>query len=342
VRIILPKLYSKDITVIAYNVRNVNHAFPLEINGIKASGKPRSSRNGPVLEFCEPVATTYAKPTERVLFNEKRNCNPFFHCMEGLWIIGGYRDVEFLDYFNSQMKQYSDDGDTFYGAYGHRLRHSQPFDQLEKAIELLKKNPDDRRVVTTMWDSVLDLGKTMLDHPCNTHIYWKVRDGELYMTVCCRSNDLLYGKLGANVVHFSMLQEYVAARCGYKVGPYTQVSDSLHVYTNLEVWGKVKDTSYVPLDYYESDYAELAVTPYPLMENCDHNDWKKDLESFMLDPQDEHIYKTAFFQDVAQPMAMVWWQHKRARNGLIYVDSIRATDWRAACKAWLIPKENDK
>jgi len=328
--------------MIAFNVRNVNQAFPLEINSIKTIGKPRNSRNGPVIEFSEPVATTYARPTERVLFNEARNCNPFFHCMEGLWIIGGYRDVEFLDYFNSQMKQYSDDGDTFWGAYGYRLRNNAGFDQLELAISLLKKNPEDRRIVTTMWDPILDLGGSKKDHPCNTHIYWKVRDGELYMTVCCRSNDLLYGKLGANVVHFSMLQEYVAARTGYKVGPYTQMSDSLHVYTSLDVWDRVKDTSYVPLDYYESDYAELAVKPYPMMQDCDHGDWQKDLEAFMLDPQDERIYRTPFFQDVAQPIAMIWWQHKRARNGLIYADSIRATDWRAACRAWLIPKENDE
>ena len=327
--------------MLAFNVRNVNHAFPLEINNIKARGKERSSRNGPVLEFSEPVATTYQNPMERVLFNEARDCNHFFHFVEGLWIIGGYRDVEFLDYFNSQMKQYSDDGVMFYGAYGHRLKEAFGFDQLEKAIELLKKNPEDRRVVTNMWSAKMDLGQNMKDHPCNTHIYWKVRDGELYMTVCCRSNDLIYGKLGANVVHFSMLHEYMASRMGYKVGPYTQMSDSLHVYTSLDVWDKVKETSYVPMDYYESEYVELAVKPYPMMHNCDHKDWQKDLENFILDPQDERIYKTKFFQDVAQPLAMVWWQHKRARNGLIYVDSIRATDWRAACKAWLTGKEND-
>jgi thymidylate synthase len=322
-----------------FNVTNVNQAFPLEINAIKAKGMPRNSRNGPVLEFPEPVATTYRRPTERVLFDKNRMCNPFFHHMEGLWIIGGYRDVEFLDYFNSQMKQYSDDGVTFWGAYGHRLRHALGFDQLEKAITLLKLNPEDRRVVTTMWSPDLDLGQSKLDHPCNTHIYWKVRDGKLLMTVCCRSNDMLYGKLGANVVHFSMLQEYVAGRTEYEIGPYTQVSDSLHVYTKLPVWKNVENTSYVPTDYYDSEYAELLVQPYPMFKDCTVRDWEHDLQEFMVDPQDDKQYRTLYFQDVVQPISLIWWEHKRTRNGLKYIDSIKASDWRTACKIWLKEKE---
>jgi thymidylate synthase len=324
--------------MLSFNVTNVNQAFPLEINAIRKDGIVRNSRNGPVIEFNEPVATTYSKPMERVLFNKDRMCNPFFHSMEGLWIIGGYRDVEFLDYFNSQMKQYSDDGDTFWGAYGWRLRHHKE-DQIEYAIKLLRANPNDRRVVTTMWDADLDLGGKKLDHPCNTHIYWKVRDNKLFMTVCCRSNDLLYGKLGANVVHFSMLQEYVAGRCGYEVGPYTQVSDSLHVYTEIPVWDKVKNTSYLPLDYYDTEYADLQTKPYPMFSGCSPEDWEKDLQDFMLDPQDERLYRTPYFQDVVQPISLVWWQHKRNRDGLKHINDIKATDWREACRIWLAEKE---
>ena len=33
---------------------------------------------------------------------------------------------------------------------------------------------------------------------------------KLCMTVCNRSNDMLWGAYGANVVHMSMLQEFVA------------------------------------------------------------------------------------------------------------------------------------
>lgn len=326
--------------MITFNVDNVNHAFPLGVNEIKHSGIELDSRAGRVLEFPEPVATTYRMPTQRVLFDIKRLCNPFFHFVEGLWIISGSRDVEFLDYFNSQMKQYSDDGETFYGAYGWRLRHTHGLDQIEKAVHLLRANHNDRRVVVSMWDAKHDLGHNMKDHPCNTHIYFKVRGHKLNMTVLCRSNDMLWGAYGANVVHMSMLQEYMAGRVGVEVGLYTQVSDSMHVYTDLPIWEAVKDTSYVPEDYYQSDLPEFLVKPYPMFKDCNEKSWQRDLELFMLDPCDCVEYKTPFFRDVAQPIALVWHKHKTEKNGLKHINDIKASDWRFACKRWLEVKES--
>ena len=326
--------------MIAYTVNNVNELFPRIVNDIKLEGVERQSRAGRVIEFPDPVAITYKQPDQRVLFDLKRLCNPFFHFFEGLWMIAGARDVESLDYFNTQMKQYSDDGETFYGAYGYRWRHTFGFDQLEKAIHLLRANHDDRRVVMSMWDPQHDLGHNRKDHPCNTHIYFKVREEKLHMTVCNRSNDALYGLMGANAVHMTMLQEYVAGRVGVKLGKYHSISDSCHVYLDVPVWENVKDTSYVPEDYYSAELPELVVKPYPMMKDCNEKSWNLDLELFMLDPCDSVEYKTPFFRDVAQPIALVWNKHKNSKSGLRYVDSIKASDWRFACKRWLEVKES--
>jgi hypothetical protein len=76
-----------------------------------------------------------------------------------------------------------------------------------------------------------------------------------------------------------------------------------------------------------------------MFKDCFLDEWHRDLEDFMLDPQDDKIYRTPFFQDVAQPISLVWWEHKKNRNGLRYVDSIKATDWRRACAMWLKEKE---
>ena len=46
----------------------------------------------------------------------------------------------------------------------------------------------------------------------------KIKNGRLQMTVHCRSNDIIWGTYGANAVHFSILQEYVAARIGVDLG----------------------------------------------------------------------------------------------------------------------------
>lgn len=52
----------------------------------------------------------------------------------------------------------------------------------------------------------------------------------LNMTVTNRSNDLIWGMLGANYVHFTFLQEYMAARLGAQVGVYNHFTNNLHVY----------------------------------------------------------------------------------------------------------------
>jgi thymidylate synthase len=325
--------------MISYTIDNVNQLFPLIVSDIQKHGTRRNSRAGKVLEFNEPVAITYRHPTQRVLFDLNRLCNPVFHFMEGLWMISGARDVEFLDYFNKLMAQYSDDGHVFYGAYGYRWRTLFGFDQIEKAVHLLRANHDDRRVVMAMWDPSHDMGHNQKDHPCNTHVYFKIRDHKLQMTVCNRSNDVLYGLTGANAVHMTMIHEYMAGRVGVEVGMYHSISDSCHVYTEVPVWEAVKDTTYDVEDYYSTEHSDLLTKPYPMFKDCHEKSWAADLELFMLDPVDLVEYKTPFFRDVAQPIALVWEAHKRNRNGLKYVDSIKATDWKFACRRWLEIKE---
>lgn len=318
----------------SYSVRNVNHYFPLMVNDIRGLGVPRKSRVGDVLEFLEPVTVTYSNPTERVLFNKSRMKNHFFEFMEGLWIISGANDVAFLHQFNKQMAQYSDDGKTFFGAYGFRLRSWFGADQIKTAIEKLRADPTDRRVVLVMWDAIQDLPGGKKDHPCNTHIYLKIRDDELHMTICCRSNDALYGQTGTNVVHFSMLQEYLAGRIGVKIGPMHTLSDSLHVYVDVPVWAAVKNsTPYVPDD----PYSRGIITPFLM--HSDADGWDDDLKKFMLDPFGDTSYRTEFFSSVAAPIAIAWIAHKNERNGLACVNSIAATDWRLACQNWLTVTE---
>jgi thymidylate synthase len=107
---------------------------------------------------------------------------------------------------------------SLWGAYGFRWKKYWNKDQIKIVIGMLKENPYDRRAVLQMWDPHEDLARKGKDVPCNTHIYFKIREGKLCMTVCNRSNDMLWGAYGANVVHMSMLQEYVAHCLGPTYG----------------------------------------------------------------------------------------------------------------------------
>src|SRR5580765_2443338 len=229
-------------------VRNVHRALPEGIAHLLKYGVERDSRNGPVLVAPWPVTTHYTSPRERVIFWPERDANPFFHLMECLWVLAGRNDVAFLDQYVKHMKSYSDDGNTYHGAYGYRwlnhfvedggIKGVDNIDQLSIIIERLKKDPNDRRCVLTMWDPVTDLGKEGLDFPCNTQIFFSISGGvissaHLSMTVCQRSGDLLWGVFGSNAVHFSFLLEYVAAGIGCKVGEYWQVTNNFHAYRNV-------------------------------------------------------------------------------------------------------------
>src|SRR5262249_11634251 len=146
---------------------------------------------GTVLVIDEPVTITYTHPRERVLFNTVRDANPFFHLYEALWMLAGRNDVAPLSYYNSRMKEFSDDGKTLNGAYGYRWRNARgreygsgltivmvddptlptgkrpvcadlsvgSCDQLDTLVNHLRADPTSRRAVLQMWNVEDDLLK---------------------------------------------------------------------------------------------------------------------------------------------------------------------------------------
>lgn len=234
--------------MLVIQARNAHAALPEACHKLLYDKVERNSRNGRVWQFRTPVTIWYKCPRERVLFHAARDANPFFHFFECLWMVAGMNDVATLARYTKGIAQFSDDGETFNGAYGHRWRnwhspaqpHPRPAeyqdliygpDQLLRIVANLKENPEDRQQVLVMYDARHDPFIKTKDVPCNTHIYFQRNlTGHLDMTVSNRSNDLIWGALGANVVHFSFLQEVMAALIGCSVGGYWQVSSNMHVY----------------------------------------------------------------------------------------------------------------
>lgn len=314
--------------------RNVNTVFPIGIMYLNKQGELRDSRNGPTLEIMEPTIVTYQRPDERVLFSPERDANPFFHLFESLWMLAGRADVAFLDEYNKGMAQYSDDGISFNAPYGYRLRHAFGYDQLDTIIRKLRANPDDRRMVLQIHDpSDYSERNDSKDHACNLSIVPRVRHGKLDWTVFNRSNDYVFGMTGANVVHMSIIHEYVARMAGYELGSYSQISNCLHAYTENPVWKRVQNLP-LPVD---DPYRSGEVKPFPLITNKER--WHEYLKYFMDRPWSDRTYKDAFFEHVAKPMAIAHRMHKEDKTGLFHVDKIMASDWRKACTEWLQRRE---
>lgn len=329
------------------NAVNVNDALCRGVSLMRHEGEKLSSRAGDTLEIPSPVATCYLNPQEKVLINKTRDANPFFHLMESLWILAGRDDVKFLTEFNKQMINYSDDGEVFNAPYGYRLRtrfldhQGCDADQLTSVIRILKEDPTSRQAVCQIWDTS-DLERKTKDKACNMSIVFRIRDNKLCMTVYNRSNDMIWGAYGANVVQFSMIQEYVAAHIDIPVGVYTQVSNSYHVYTTGlggDIWNRLIECD----EEYINPYC--SIEDMVLMRSDDIQNIEYDLKLFFntydkfgLDELYKmDAWKSAYFRRLIKPVLFVFANHKK--NGpnfaLGYSHLIQADDWRKACQDWL-------
>lgn len=316
----------------------------------------RESRNGPVIKFKGVTTVTYLNPTQRVLLNKARDANPFFHLYESLWMLNGQNDVASLDYFNSNMKNYSDDGVTFWGAYGYRWRKYFGYDQIEWIVEELRANPDSRRCVLQMWDggrtnedaTHMDTSKPDepeaiegtgdlyvathggKDVPCNISVVFEVEEGKLNMTVFNRSNDLVWGMFGANLCHFSILQEYVANLLDVHVGIYNQCSSNLHIYKERWTPHKWAESQ----DFYPWDYVPVG----PIVSNKDT--FNAELQRICESPVEKGrvYFSNVFLRNVCKPMFMAFERYKEKdfNNALLIVNNhVGDQAWAQAARWWL-------
>jgi hypothetical protein len=325
-------------------VRNVNHALPAALLLLAEKGLPVAPRGKRTLELPTVMLTTYAKPREMVLADPLRDANPYFHFFEALWVLAGREDVGFLKFFLPRITEFSDDGIRFHAPYGHRLRHAFGFDQIEAAIAKLQVDPDSRQVVMSIWSPQLDMQATSRDLPCNDLVMLKIRNGALRMTVCNRSNDVIWGAYGANVVQFSTLLIYMAARIGVEVGSYTQISDSFHVYEDNPFWCAWNEaerprTVYDPYagEWQGASMRPVWMDPIDLQGGTFDNDLHRLFGAWDDKMLHEVRFATPSFQDVVQPMlrAFIAWRAGDPRQAMLHNAEVAAFDWRDAAYAWM-------
>jgi len=338
--------------------RNVNEAYVKGLEHLLTHGDKQQTRAGECWVAPTPVTTVYYRPWERILWNADRNANPFFHLAESLWMLGGHNDATWLDQFVGDFsKRFAEEGGLQHGAYGYRWRchfdvegGGRPAlpDQLETIVALIKANPLDRRIVLTMWDPVADLAMDKRDIPCNTHVYFRVREERLNhytvgqalpdssvvinrfldMTVCCRSNDIVWGAYGANAVHFSVLHEYVAARVGVSMGLYYQISNNYHGYVNTI---PAQEAPWIDL-YEDENVVPARIVTAPKEIDVDlitfFDTWKFDWGGTLQ-------FANEFLGNTARPLLKLY-----ARRNEITDEELAEwpgkTDWDYACKYWLM------
>jgi hypothetical protein len=321
--------------------KNVNHALGDGFQWLKVAGVDEESRAGPVRVAQGPVITEYLYPTQRVLFNAKRDANPVFHLLESIWMLAGGSNSSFLLPYNARMAEYSEPDGKIHGAYGYRWRQAFALDQITEIVGELRRNPDSRQCVMQMWSAELDLAISKKDRPCNTHIYFDCRRNAfghrvLGMTVCCRSNDALWGAYGANAVHFSILQELMAAAIGVGVGTYRQVSNNFHAYKEVPCAKDFLENPPVIDEYWR--YPRFTVPLLAVGEN--YLDFLTDCEDMALG-KFSIPWKTNFFRTVVSPLKTTYDARKAgSRVWKETMNDIVECDWKLAFTEWTERREH--
>lgn len=183
-----------------------------------------------------PSVTRELHPATVVIRNPRRRLvtgrviNVTFALAEVLWILEGRQDVAMLEFYNSNIKNFSDDGTTFNAAYGHRMRVKFGVDQVEGVIRTLELDPNSRQATIVISDPLRDgQNNTTKDRACNVLAHLMIRNGKLDWMQIIRSNDAVWGT-PYNWMQWTHIQEYIASSLHIEPGTYYHVVDSLHIY----------------------------------------------------------------------------------------------------------------
>ena len=138
-----------------------------------------------------------------VLTIKKRDLGYRFLAGEAYWILTGDNRVDTIKPYSRSITNFSDDGETFFGAYGPKIEN-----QLDYVVDCLCKDLYSRQAVINIWRENPPKSK---DIPCTTTVQFLMREDKLHCILTMRSSDVWLG-WPYDVFNFSMLSWLVLQR----------------------------------------------------------------------------------------------------------------------------------
>jgi thymidylate synthase len=154
---------------------------------------------------------------------------------ELLWFLKGDTNVKYLrDNGVTIWDEWADSNGDLGPVYGAQWR-SWPtgggghIDQIAGVVEMIKRNPDSRRLIVTAWNPA-DVEKMALP-PCHCLFQFYVADGRLSCQLYQRSADVFLG-VPFNIASYALLTMMVAQVTGLKPGEFIHTLGDAHLYSN--------------------------------------------------------------------------------------------------------------
>jgi thymidylate synthase len=168
-----------------------------------------------------------------LLTTKKLHTKSIIH--ELLWFLKGETNIKYLkDNGVSIWDEWADENGNLGPVYGYQWRSwptpdGKHIDQITQVIDMIKKNPDSRRLIVSAWN-VADINNMKLP-PCHAFFQFYVADGKLSCQLYQRSADIFLG-VPFNIASYAILMMMVAQVCDLKLGDFVHTLGDAHLYSN--------------------------------------------------------------------------------------------------------------
>lgn len=154
---------------------------------------------------------------------------------ELLWFLRGETSVRSLQERGVTIwDEWADESGELGPVYGRQWRawataDGRHVDQIARAIEQLRTDPDSRRIIVSAWN-VGELERMALA-PCHCLFQFHVAGGKLSCQVYQRSADVFLG-VPFNIASYALLTHILAQQAGLAVGDLVWTGGDCHLYLN--------------------------------------------------------------------------------------------------------------
>jgi len=199
---------------------NSTEAFEYYYDYIMKNGKKLNNTL-----FIQNVGFYIKNPLDNLITTSWRKWSKKYADTEWNWYLTGDLDPTPVAALAKIWNTIRDENGLVQSNYGYQWRRNN---QLEKVIEILKKDNFTRKASVSFYDGK-EIDNYKYDTICTYSINFNLYDSKLNMSVLMRSNDLVYGFCNDQYC-FSKLQEIVAKSLKVEIGWYFHFANNLHIY----------------------------------------------------------------------------------------------------------------
>ncbi|MCQ4321665.1 thymidylate synthase [Stutzerimonas stutzeri] len=154
---------------------------------------------------------------------------------ELLWFLQGDTNIKYLRENGVRIwDEWADENGELGPVYGYQWRswpapNGGSVDQISKLVEMIKQNPDSRRLIVSAWNPALV--DEMALPPCHALFQFYVANGKLSCQLYQRSADIFLG-VPFNIASYALLTLMVAQVCDLQPGEFIWSGGDCHLYAN--------------------------------------------------------------------------------------------------------------